>query len=81
MSAIGMVLRFIIIEKRYKLSATLSHDLDGERMPAGHVSGSFNHTGEADVCWSRQQLVQRRLRLFQIARVEPLSEPPVNRSK
>jgi hypothetical protein len=27
------------------------------------------------------QLVQQRLRLLQIARVEPLSEPPINRSK
>ena len=29
----------------------------------------------------RRQLLQQRLRLFQIARVEPLSEPPVNRSQ
>ena len=27
------------------------------------------------------QLLQQPLRVFQIARVEPLSEPPVNRSK
>jgi hypothetical protein len=30
---------------------------------------------------SRRQLLQQRLRLLQIARVEPLSEPPVNRSQ
>ena len=30
---------------------------------------------------SRRQLLQQRLRLFQIARVEPLSEPAVNRSQ
>ncbi len=30
---------------------------------------------------SRCQSVQQRLRLLQIARVEPLSEPPVNRSQ
>jgi hypothetical protein len=28
-----------------------------------------------------RQLVEQRLRLLQIARVEPLSEPPVNRSE
>jgi hypothetical protein len=30
---------------------------------------------------SGRQLVEERLRLFQIARVKPLSEPPVNRSE
>ena len=29
----------------------------------------------------RRQLLQQRLRLLLIARVEPLREPPVNRSK
>ena len=29
----------------------------------------------------RRQLLQQRLRLFQIARVEPLREPPVHRSQ
>src|SRR5262249_33969922 len=29
----------------------------------------------------RPQLLQQRLRLFQIARVEPLREPPIHRSK
>jgi hypothetical protein len=30
---------------------------------------------------SRRQLLQQRLRLLQIMRVEPLRTPPVNRSK
>src|SRR5262245_46795514 len=30
---------------------------------------------------SRRQFVEQRLRLLQIARVEPFREPPVNRSK
>jgi hypothetical protein len=29
----------------------------------------------------RRQLLQQRLRLLQIARIEPLGEPPVNRSQ
>src|SRR5215467_8040760 len=29
----------------------------------------------------RRQLLQQRLRFFQITSVEPLSEPPINRSK
>jgi hypothetical protein len=29
----------------------------------------------------RRQLIEQRLRLFQITRLEPLSEPPVNRSQ
>jgi hypothetical protein len=36
----------------------------------------------SEVPWaSTRQLVEQRLRLFQIARVEPLRKPPVNRSQ
>jgi hypothetical protein len=38
-------------------------------------------SGGCPARFSRPQLFQQRLRFLQIARVEPLSEPPVNRSQ
>jgi hypothetical protein len=37
--------------------------------------------GDLTVVTSRGQLLQQRLRLLQIARVEPLRKPPINRSQ
>src|SRR5215468_8850725 len=39
------------------------------------------YVGRMSSGFSRNQLSQQRLRLLEIARVEPLREPPVNRSK
>jgi hypothetical protein len=41
----------------------------------------LNRVGDLPVVTSRGQLLQQRLRLFQIKRVETLREPPVNWSK
>ena len=56
-------------------------------MRPGHLDGkrAFNLVLRRGVHRERseglRQVLQQRLRLFQIARVEPLSEPPVNRSQ
>ena len=51
----------------------------------GHGNCSKVETEVVQSCSSnkplRRQLLQQRLRFFQIARVEPLRKPPVNRSQ
>src|SRR5262249_5717591 len=52
---------------------------------AGHRSRSKTHAGSGLFAsfhrTLHRQLLQQRLRLLQIARIEALSEPPVNRSQ